>query len=124
MISRRVAGLLTAAFMLHLNIAAGDVHCATHMPSDHAAAGHTAPPPMDMTRPAPASGNGDVRDQHPCEIPVQVDCCQGLMSCSASFVGSAAGAVPLPMSTAIVPTTAVDAPLSLILAPDPPPPKA
>ncbi|MEP6495612.1 MAG: hypothetical protein ABJF01_23205, partial [bacterium] len=98
MISRRVAGLLTAAFMLHLNIAAGDVHCATHMSPDHAAAGHAAPSPMDMPRAAPASGNNEVHDQQPCEIPAQVDCCQALTSCSASFVGSPAAALPLPAS--------------------------
>jgi hypothetical protein len=128
---RRFAGLLTGALMMHLNAAAGGAVCATHSGNGHASsASGTATRSVASARMAAMTGmagGAAHHEQHgdaPCGAPSQAKCCQAMTSCFAVFVGDGAGSVAPPFERTAVVSAAVDAPHSVIAAPDPPPPKA
>lgn len=127
---RRFAGLLTSALMMHLNAAAGGATCGTHSESGRAptasATEHSAGSAR-MAEMAAMMGSAAQHEQHgdaPCHVPSQATCCQAMASCSVAFVSSGAGSAGSAFEHPAIPGAAVDAPQSVIAAPDPPPPKA
>jgi hypothetical protein len=127
---RRVAGVFTALFMLHLSLVAGDAACATHMAGhSEMAAGHTASdaaaPGMRMNAKMATQGeHGRRQHEHRCDAPVQANCCQSLASCGSIFTANdAASHAPL-LQRNIFPRSAIGVPESELIAPDTPPPKA
>ena len=128
---RRFAGLLTSALMMHLDTAAGGAACVTHSGRAHASsASGTATHSAASTRMAGMTGMArgaaqqDQPGDAPCQAPSQTKCCQAMASCSAVFVGNGAGSAAPPLESTAVVGAAIDAPHSVIAAPDPPPPKA
>jgi hypothetical protein len=128
---RRFAGLLASALMMHLNTAAGGAACATHSASAQASsasgtARHSAAwaRMVGMTGMARGAAQHDQPGDAPCQAPSQAKCCQAMASCSAVFVGNGAGSAAPPLESTAVISAAIDAPHSVIAAPDPPPPKA
>jgi len=123
MTGQRIAGLFVALLMLHLNLVRADVACALH------GAGHAAP---SSTRPHPGPAHhghgqsgGDQHHEKPCDTPTQADCCQALVSCSLLVAVSHNGqSSSVPSAHDGVLAAIVSLPLSPIVPPDPPPPKA
>jgi hypothetical protein len=131
MLLRRLAGILTALLMLHLSFVASDVACATHMLAGHAemstgqatglGSAHAAGMAATM-----ANHGSQSRDQHhrPCETPSQANCCQALASCGSTFAASAARSSMPSLQRDVFPRSVIDIPLSELVGPDTPPPKA
>jgi hypothetical protein len=110
MVLRRLAGVLTALFMLHLSLVASDAACAAHMGGRAQMPGH--------------ADHGQEQHQRPYETPVQPNCCQALASCGSAFAASASRTAPPAPSRVAIPRSVIDMPLSELVAPDTPPPKA
>jgi hypothetical protein len=133
---RRVAGVLTAVFMFHLSVAANDAACAAHGVGGHALGPRMAAQAMaagttddgrSVAGTASAADNpsgGSGHAKHPCKTPVRADCCQAFVTCSAVFLGNRRPIPAAQVARVKILSAAVDAPVSLIVAPDPPPPKA
>ena len=128
MLLRRVLGLVTAAFMFHLNVIANDAACAKH-PAAHAQAelesNETAMPGMDMGRASGSAASGNIaQPTHPCETPVVPSCCRAMVSCSSVYVGNKSTADASRLKRAHFARSTIETPLSRLIAPDPPPPRA
>jgi hypothetical protein len=116
---RRLVGILLAASVAHLVVAGSDLVCATH--ADHA-----------LAREAPASmegmhhhGDGGQTEKERCKIPARSDCCEAMTTCSTSAALAAVmddEARPPEDGRDI--SFLADAPLTRVIPPDPPPPKA
>ena len=105
--------------MAHLAFAGSDLVCATH--GGHTAFQQTQSPMPDMHH------HGDTGDtgQERCKVPARSDCCEAMTTCSAnaaltSTIDDQAG----PSREARLAVFIADAPLTRILPPEPPPPKA
>jgi hypothetical protein len=124
---RRALGLLTAAFMFHLNVAASDAAC-----TKHAAAHNHAPPAakmvgMDMTPTSAGNVAAALRGggpAHQCETPIVPSCCRAMVSCSSVYVGQVRSAISARLQRVDLVRGSIDAPFSRLLAPEPPPPRA
>ena len=118
---RRLVGVALAALALHTSAVRADVACAKHGAKPIAAAAgqdqnaahrHHAPP-----------GKGPAGK--PCETPTQAECCEALVSCSivaACTDSEASDASVFDHGSAFA--GAAKIPGSLVIPPDPPPPKA
>jgi hypothetical protein len=116
---RRLLGILIVASMSHLVVAGSDLVCATH--GGHAAAPDSQAPMPGMHHHGDAGDSGKER----CKVPVRNDCCEAMTSCSAN----AALAVVIdenggPNQDAPLVAFLADAPLTRLVPPEPPPPKA
>lgn len=116
---RRLLGIALAACMSHLVVAGSDLVCATH-------GGHA------VTEGAPASmpdmhhhGETGQAEKEQCKVPVSSTCCEAMTSCAASaaLIASVDDHSP-PYTSGRVIAFLADAPLTRILPPEPPPPKA
>lgn len=127
MVFRQVIGLLTAVFMLHLNVAAIDAACGTHG-TDHdraAQAATMAGMHMSMASVTGAPAAPDVGEpMHPCDTPAGPSCCRAMVSCAPVYVGSLTPTTRLLLPPADFRRVRIDVPLSRLIAPEPPPPRA
>jgi hypothetical protein len=116
---RRLAALLTALLMAHLTFVGSDFACAAHP-------GDTAGMPHAMAHHAEAATTSEVAtDGAPCRTPAVPMCCQGITSCGpVSSLMETARLAGVIVASKIVPESVRDLPLSEIVAPDPPPPRA
>lgn len=119
---RRLLGILIVASMTHLVVAGSDLVCATH--GGHASAQESQAPMPDMHHHGDAGDAGDSGKER-CKVPVRNDCCEAMASCSPN----AALAVAIdeqgnPSSNARLVAFLADAPLTRLVPPEPPPPKA
>lgn len=123
MLLRRVTASFLAFFMLHLTIAAADVACARHEGGMGRA---TAGGAMAMPHDAPSAPAATAtHDSAPCEIPTTTtNCCSALASCSIAFAAPRIGSDPQPRDRDVMAALRGVPPRALIVAPDPPPPKA
>jgi hypothetical protein len=121
---RRVTALLSSLLMLQLSFAASDLVCARHdggtATGNHHSAAHAAAA-SDATH----QSHHAVDAPKSCEVPARSDCCAALASCGPSIGMLAstrehdAHAINVRVDASVA-----DTPLSLIPAPEPPPPKA
>jgi hypothetical protein len=116
---RRLLGILIVASMAHLVVAGNDLVCATH--GAHAAAPESQAAMPNMHH----HGDGGDSGRERCKIPVRNDCCEAMTSCAAN----AALAVAIDenggaSSDARLVAFLSDAPLTRLVPPEPPPPKA
>lgn len=119
---RRLAALLTSAFMLHLNVVAADAACVTHAgaaaavgASHHGSGGHGS------------AGAGHAGDDHVgelCQTPSQSHCCEAMAACAPVDVGSAVYLAPAHSAHDSSVDLATRVPLTRFIAPETPPPKA
>jgi hypothetical protein len=120
---RRLSAIATWVLLLHLNLIASDLVCAQHHEISGAgvAAMRQHHPHGDGVHQRSVK-NGDAEA---CKVPTRADCCHAMASCTVSLgLGpSRLDVASLIMRTA-GDTLSVDAPISLVFAPDPPPPKA
>lgn len=127
MMLRRLTGLLTAASMLHLTVVASDAACATHMMSGEImmdGAPMTADAAGMSAEMSDRAQTDDAQASRHCDTPVQPDCCSALASCASTFaVASSISDAPAIEHGAIA-QGVVDMPLSELVAPATPPPKA
>jgi len=117
---RRVAALLTGLLMAHLTFVGSDFACAAH-PGDTAGVPHA----MGHHGHSATTSEGAATESAPCRTPAVPMCCQGLTSCapvlSLTERAPVAGVI---VASKTVPECVRDLPLSEIVAPDPPPPRA
>ena len=125
MAGRRIAGMLVALLMLHLNLVQADVPCASRGIAH--GSGVMTPPArsMQMVRHRHEATDHHQRHDKPCDTPTHADCCQALTSCSL-LIGHGASkqfaAIPPAHERVLAGLAAL--PLSPIVSPDPPPPRA
>jgi hypothetical protein len=129
MLLRRVTGVLTAVLMLHLSVVASDVVCATHMTAAHVDVGarqtHHAEASTDMGADmANQTGLEQHHGEHPCDTPVQPNCCQALASCGSVFAATNSPSRAPAIGRERIARAVTDMPASELVAPDTPPPKA
>ena len=121
MVGRRTAGMLVAAFMLHLNFVEADAACASH--GRETAATHPATAAHHHA--SPTQSDQGAGQKAPCDTPSQADCCQALASCTmllgVNGEGQSFAGVP---GQDHVRSSTIDSPVSLLVPPDTPPPKA
>ena len=113
---RRLLGILVLASMAHLVVAGSDLVCATH--GGHGAAQESQTPMAGMHH------HGDTGKER-CKVPVRNDCCEAMTSCSVnaaltSVIDAPGAATQVVRRVAFV----ADAPLTRLVPPEPPPPKA
>ena len=116
---RRIVAALTWLFMAHLTIVGSDLTCAAH-------AGDAAAPPHAMMHHGhPSTGSHEARaDQAPCRTPAIPMCCQAITSCAAALpLAESQHSTVIAREGTALPATLGEMPLSLIIAPDPPPPR-
>jgi len=130
MLFRQIVGVMSAALMLHLNVAASDSACAKHA-AGHDHAEHASEvgtmAGMHMTRATEMQTTLPSHAEHPsrpCETPIVPSCCQAMASCSSTYAANQVSADWLPIRADAFVRTAVKVPLSRVFAPDPPPPRA
>lgn len=121
MVLKRLAAIVLALPLLHLNVAPEAIACESHGNAASAAV-------ADVHAGHHSAGHGDIpapRHELPDEDAGTTECCQALATCSLSF-----GAVTAQLLTApMLPKSEVASitrrmPLSRISTPEPPPPKA
>jgi hypothetical protein len=122
MTGRRVAGALVGLLMLHLSFVRADVACAAHGDRHGRATSAMQHHTASHAHGTPSESQGR---EKPCDTPRQADCCQALASCALllAFNGDD-GASSIVSAHDAVRGAVVSIPLSLIVPPDPPPPKA
>jgi hypothetical protein len=122
---RRFIASLLSALMLHLTLVGADWRCARHADM---ARGTTAMPAMSHQMGALIANPGLVATEssdQPCDTPIQPNCCRAMTSCSVTFgLGDELHPASAPLVHESTRPGSVIAPASLIVAPDPPPPKA
>jgi hypothetical protein len=117
---RRFAGLLTGLLMAHLTFVGNDFACAAH-PGDTAGVQHA----MAHHGHSATTSENAATENVPCRTPAVPMCCQGLTSCAPVLsVTEAAPVAHVMDASKTVPESVRDLPLSEIIAPDPPPPRA
>ena len=116
---RRLLGILVLASMSHLVVAGSDLVCATH---GHHVVAEQAPESMPGMHQHDGGGQSE---KERCKVPARSDCCEAMTTCSANAaLVSAVDADALTSYDAGHLAFVADAPLTRIIAPDPPPPKA
>lgn len=116
---RRLLGILVVASMSHLVVAGSDLVCATH--GGHAAAQESQAPMPGMHH------HGDAGDasKEACKVPVRSDCCEAMTTCSVNVaLTSIADDHAGPNGDEGIAVFVADAPLTRLVPPEPPPPKA
>lgn len=129
---KRVAAILLAIPMLHLNVARAAIACERHEDDAAmtAAMSHDAHAVVQSLHDehamhAPHGADGAAAEHPPGADAPSTECCRALASCSFAFGG--ADEEPLASSFATLhepPASAADVPPSRIRTPEPPPPKA
>jgi hypothetical protein len=121
---RRLIGLSLSLLLVHVTMAGPDFACAKH--GVHAARNVARPDASSHDHHgAPARSDASRDGDTSCEVPALPACCEALASCTVSLAGSPlADPGDLTRVTSGVLAGATEAPLSWILEPDPPPPKA
>jgi hypothetical protein len=115
----RFLGILLAASMAHLAIAESDLVCATH--GHHTAAPQQAAPTQDMHH---HDGRGESQQER-CKVPARADCCEAMTTCASSAaIATVVHANDVRPSESRVISFVPAARQSLIIPPDPPPPRA
>ena len=120
-VTHRIAAVLLSVLLLHLNFARADVACSAHAghsakasQGHHAGAAHHE---MPSSAPGPHS-------EKSCDTPAQADCCLALTSCSVALGAADASDVSTserPHDGVVAAT--MSAPVSRLVAPEPPPPR-
>jgi len=119
---RRLTAIATWVLLLHLNLIASDLVCAQHHETSHAATEampqHHAP--TGVTRASSVTDG----DKDACQVPGRADCCHAMASCTVSLgLGSSPLDVAPPTVIGSGASVSLDAPISVVFAPEPPPPK-
>lgn len=105
--------------MSHLVVAGSDLVCATH--GSHAASQESQAPMSGMHH------HGDAGDtsKEACKIPVRSDCCEAMTTCSANLALTSIAEDHAGLhGDAGIGVFVADAPLTRLVPPEPPPPKA
>ena len=113
--------MATWVLMLHLHLVASDLVCSMHHGDIATAA------PMLHHGPSHVAQRTDAgaHDAEPCSVPSSRDCCRSMASCSVNIGLGAAPSQPMPpIAGSIGPDVVIENPVSLLRAPDPPPPKS
>jgi hypothetical protein len=116
---RRLLGVLVVASMSHLVVAGSDLVCTTH--GGHAATHESQAPMPGMHH------HGDAGDtsKEACKVPVRSDCCEAMTTCATNVALTSVGDDHAsPKDDAGIAVFVADAPLSRLVPPEPPPPKA
>ncbi|MFL5612458.1 MAG: hypothetical protein ACJ796_02220 [Gemmatimonadaceae bacterium] len=117
---RRLAALITGLLMTHLIFVGSDFACAAH-PGDTAGVRHA----MAHHGHSATTSETAATESAPCRTPAAPMCCQGLTSCAPLLsLTEAAPVARVIDASKTVPESVRDLPLSEIIAPDPPPPRA
>jgi hypothetical protein len=117
---RRLAALMTGLLMAHLTFVGSDFACAAH-PEDMAGVPHG----MVNHGHSATTSETAATESAPCRTPVVPMCCQGLTSCAPVLsLTEAARVSGVIVASKTVSESVRDLPLSEIIAPDPPPPRA
>lgn len=108
--------------MAHLSLVGTDLACAKHgvakAPDAHAA--HST-----ARHHVSHSGRGASQQQDDCETPATPDCCSAVTSCAPTIaIGEVTSVDQTPLVDASRPVGTATAPLSRVVAPETPPPKA
>lgn len=120
---RRLFIVALGISMVRVTLPGGDQVCARHDPANlktdsHASANHL------LSRHSHSLPAGR-RDHRPCDTPSQAECCRALASCTVSVaLGEERQIVDASPTNAEQHVSRLDALLSRVAAPDPPPPKA
>ena len=125
MIRRRVVAFVTCLSLLHLTSVGNDIACATHEPTQPGEP-HQMHDGMSMPQSADAADRDHAaRHRAPLDAPARTDCCQGMASCSTTVLIStdAAPTSRVQLSERVLGTLSA-ASTSLVIPPEPPPPKA
>jgi hypothetical protein len=116
---RKSLGLLLAFTMAHVAMVGSDLGCDRH------AAGATHAADMGAMHHDEGTAQHTAPDKKPCDVPASPKCCEAVTSCAiAVTLGSSAVVYSIPSVATVVVSFADEIPLSRIVAPDPPPPKA
>lgn len=120
----RFIATMLSALMLHLTLVGADWTCARHGGKSGTAAmsamSHQTRALLFDAGPAAAESSN-----RPCETPTQAECCRAMTSCAVTFgVSDELHPSSAPVLRESIRPRAATAPASLIIAPDPPPPKA
>lgn len=129
---KRLAAVILALPLLHLNVARAAIACDRHeddtagteSTSHDAHAGHA--PHHEQTVHELQGGEPDASPEHrPVDDATSTECCQALASCSFAFGGVGGESLPGSFAAHVArPASVADAPPSRIRSPEPPPPKA
>jgi len=114
---RRLCAVLTSALLLHVTLAAGDFACAGY-------ATHAHHPPGQPSHAHHDGGSSTPRPTSSCDTPVRADCCTAMLSCAVALLSAGAPAPAAVLGGALPLARGVTAALSIVRAPEPPPPKA
>ena len=129
---RTLVALLTTLSMLHLTVAVSDVACASHERGGHAMPGmamtgasHAASSAKTMGAAAASGALESAGPAKDCATPTQTRCCEAMTSCAVfTMVSVVERLVATSVSTAGTTRLATAVLVSVLLAPEPPPPKA
>ena len=121
-IARKVASVVLSLALLHLTVARADASCASHSERATATAAveattahhdhHGAPDPTPLA------------DEEQCDAPLARDCCASVASCAFAFEADVRESDGLLAPARAALPVELRAPLSVIRAPEPPPPRA
>ena len=117
---RRIAALIVAALMMHLNVAAADAACASHDTMVHQAHGAPASSMAGMALDAAVHA---APVEAPCTTPTQAECCRALAACSLVFARSSGAFAHVAIARMAAMSAMAIAPPGWLVAPDPPPPR-
>jgi hypothetical protein len=118
----RLAALALTIPLLHLNIVRADAACDQHETAPaHSAMQHEMPA-GDMA--AHHHGTPAEKADQSCDTPVQVDCCQAVLSCSPGLGELTVAAVGVAQASHAVTARPIAMPLSRVTPPEPPPPRS
>jgi hypothetical protein len=120
---RRLTGLLMCSLVLQLNFRASDLACAKHVGESTSKAQTSSAQHHGMAMPAQGEQQA-ATEQRSCEIPATKDCCLALISCALTLASEEDAGIRSAVRTReVAPKLTADVPVSLIRAPEPPPPR-
>lgn len=116
---RALSGLVLMLTMANLAAASSDLVCAKHA-GEHQAAPKSAAPGMDH------HAGSESPEKEPCNVAARSDCCAAMTSCapSASLAVVLNAVVEVADGHGDQPRSTDALPLTRLIPPDPPPPKA
>jgi hypothetical protein len=118
----RLAALALTIPLLHLNIVRADAACDKHETAPaHSAAQHEMPAGDRAVhhQAAPAE-----KPDQSCDTPVQVECCQAVVSCSPGLGELTVARIVIAQASRVVAAGPIAMPLSRVTPPEPPPPRS
>jgi len=121
---RRLIATLLSGLMLHLTLVGADWTCARHADTSGASAMATMSHHTGVSISSAGLAATESSNQ-PCDTPSGPECCRAMTSCSVAFgLGGDLQRPQPPLVRESMRLGSAIAPASLIVAPDPPPPKA